>query len=273
MEVDARELEAGTYLEADVCIIGAGPAGITLARELATFHGSVIVLESGGMDSDDDLQSLNDGVVIGSPYQGLRATRHRQVAGSTRLWSTSIEGRPGAKYAPLDHIDFEERIGVPHSGWPFDRRRLEPFYRRAHAVCGLGAFGNESAHRAGAERPWLPAPNPDDLVTRVYHAGLAHQFTVIHPGEIRASQNIRLVHRATCCSLLTDGAHRVVGAAVKSSTHQAFRVDAKVFVLAAGAVENARLLLASGDRDAALGNRYGGSGDASWSTRVTTHFV
>ena len=180
-------------------------------------------------------------------------------------------GRPNT--LALDHIDFEERADVPHSGWPFDRRHLEPFYRRAHAVCGLGAFDDESAHWASAERPRLPTPNPDDLVTRVYHAGLAHQFTVIHPGEIRASQNIRLVHRATCCSLLTDGAHRVVGAAVKEQ--HAPGVSRRRESLCARR-RRCRERTPSCSRPVIAMPRLeigmGGSGDASWSTRVTTHF-
>jgi choline dehydrogenase-like flavoprotein len=257
MELDARELERETRLEADVCIIGAGPAGITLARELIACPCTVILLESGGAETDDELQALNDGAVIGSPYHGLRATRHRQVAGSVRLWSTSVEGRPAAKYAPLDHVDFEERGAIPHSGWPFDRAHLEPYYRRAHVVCGLGAFDREADDWASPERPCLATSDVDGLTTRVYHVGAARQFTVTHPAEIRASENIRLLHHATCCSLLTDGAQRVTGVVVKSSTDESFRVDAKIVVLAAGAVENTRLLLSSHDRDGGLGNRHG----------------
>jgi choline dehydrogenase-like flavoprotein len=257
MERDARTIASETRFETDVCIIGAGPAGITLAKELAALRGSVILLESGGADADGELQALNDGVVIGSPYHGLRATRHRQVGGAARLWNTSFEGLAGAKYAPLDQIDLEERAEIPHSGWPFDRVHLEPYYRRAHTACGLGAFDDDATRWASPGRPCLPTRDADDLTTRVYHVGPADQFTVTHPATIRAAENIRLFHHATCCALLTDGARRVSGVAAKSNTQQRFRVDARFVVLAAGAVENARLLLASGDRDTALGNRHG----------------
>jgi choline dehydrogenase-like flavoprotein len=257
MERDARELEAGTRLAADVCIIGAGPAGLTLARELTASHGTVILLESGGADSDAGVQALNGGSVVGSPYHGLRVTRHRQIGGAVNLWSTSVDGRAGAKYAPLDHIDFEERAGISHSGWPFDRATLEPFYERAHSKCGLGAFNYESTHWTSVERPSLPMPAAEDLTTSVYHVGPAHSFTVTHPAAIRASETIRLFHHATCCSIVTDGAHRITEVVVSSGARTQFRVDARFLILAAGAVENARLLLASGDSDSALGNRHG----------------
>jgi choline dehydrogenase-like flavoprotein len=250
-------MERETRLQADICIIGGGPAGITLARELAELQGSVILLESGGADADGESQALNDGAVIGSPYDGLRATRHRQVGGAAHLWNTSFAGLTGAKYAPLDHIDLEQRVENPLGGWPFDRGHLDPYYRRAHAVCGLGAFDDDASRWSSPGRPCLPTRDADDLITRVYHVGAARQFTVTHPATIRASQNIRLVQRATCCALLTNGAGRVTGVVAKSSTQQSFRVHARFVVLAAGAIENARLLLASGDGDTALGNQHG----------------
>src|SRR5262245_13824862 len=256
MELDARRLEPEARIDADVCIIGAGPAGITLARELTRLRGSVLLLESGGLDADDELQALNEGAVVGSPYQGLRATRHRQVGGTAHVWNTSINDIPGAKYAPLDQMDFEERSD-PLSGWPFDRANLNPFYRRAHRVCGLGDFNYDSARWATADRPCLPAPDNATLTTGVYHVGPAHWFTVTHPAEIRTSEQIRLVHRATCCALLTDGARRVTSVVAKSDATKKFRVHASTFVLAAGAVENARILLASVDRGEALGNQNG----------------
>lgn len=256
MELDARTLKAETRVTADVCIIGAGPAGLTLARELADSGILIVLLESGGTGADTDAQSLNDGKTVGSPYHGLRATRHRQVGGSTNLWNTSIDGVGGAKYTPLDDIDLEERAGIPQSGWLFDRGHLEPFYQRAQTVCGLGTFDYDAAHWATPKRPCLAIPNTDHLMSRVYHAGPAHRFTATHANAIRASENVRLVHHATCCSLLLDGA-RVTGAAAMSSTHGRCRIEARFIVLAAGAIENARLLLVSGEREAAPGNRHG----------------
>lgn len=259
MQLDARAIERETRLGADVCIIGAGPAGLTLARELVASNGTVILLESGGVDSDDELQALNDGVALGSPYRGLRATRHRQIGGSANLWNTAIEGRAAAKYVPLDHVDFVEHTAFHQSGWPppFDRSHLKPFYERAHTVCGLGAFDSHSARWARREGHGPPLTDRDDLTVRVYHAGPASQFTTALPDEIRRSENIRLVHNATCRSLLADGARRVVGADATSNAGNVFRVDARLFVVAAGAVENARLLLASADHGTALGNQHG----------------
>ena len=106
MELDARALPAGTTLEADVCVVGAGPAGISLARALAAEGVEVVLLESGGLALDPAAQDLNAGGVSG-PYAGPRATRHRQVGGTPHLWNTAAEGRGGwARHLPLDPEDF-----------------------------------------------------------------------------------------------------------------------------------------------------------------------
>jgi hypothetical protein len=72
----------------------------------------------------------------------------------------------------------------------------------------LGAFNYETALGASPDRPCSPIAGGDALTTCVCHVGSAHRLTVAHPGEIPASENIRLVHHATCCSLLADGARR-----------------------------------------------------------------
>jgi choline dehydrogenase-like flavoprotein len=61
--IDARSLESGTVREADVCVVGAGAAGITLARELAGGPLRVALLESGGMEDDAESQRLYRGRV------------------------------------------------------------------------------------------------------------------------------------------------------------------------------------------------------------------
>ena len=88
MLVDGRTLAGGASLDADICIVGAGPAGLTLASELVDSPCTVVVLESGAMDALPEAQLLNDAPVEGDPYGGLRDSRHRQVGGTVRLWNT-----------------------------------------------------------------------------------------------------------------------------------------------------------------------------------------
>jgi len=93
MIIDARSLPSEESLETHVCIIGAGPAGLTLAREFANQNFQVTLLESGGFEFDSEIQSLNTGKVIGDPYPELSGTRRRQFGGTSHTW----EGQNGYK--------------------------------------------------------------------------------------------------------------------------------------------------------------------------------
>src|SRR5690349_15107965 len=137
MFVDARTLPGNTTIEAEICIIGAGAAGITLAREIAHDATRVVVLESGGFDFEEETQNLDSGEIIGHPYTPLDLDRLRFLGGTTNHW----DGACG----PFDPIDFEVRDYVRDSGWPFDRAALEPYYRRAQLVCQLGPFTYDPA--------------------------------------------------------------------------------------------------------------------------------
>jgi len=256
VELDARRFPGGTLLEADLCIIGAGPAGIALAVELIGRDLDVLVLESGGLKPDEGIQDLNEGAVIGGPYAGLRQTRYRSAGGAINLWNTPVRGEIGGKYVPLDPRDFDQWSEVPLSGWPFDRAHLEPFYQRAQAVCGLGRFAYEGNEWADGQRP-VPTLASDHVTTGVYQFGTARFFTRRNVRELLAASNVRLCHHATVCKLETNGTgRRVIGADGASLQGRGLRVQARIFVLAAGAIENARLLLLSRGRGPeALGNR------------------
>lgn len=258
MEVDARGIPDGTVLDADLCIVGAGPAGLALAREFIGKKTTVLIVESGGARPDDALQQLNEGRVVGDPYAGLRRTRHRGVGGAANLWNTDLPGGRGAKYVPLDRDDFVARDGVARDAWPFDFPHLEPYYRRAQTVVGIGPFAYDATSWVDDAHPCLPLGGTR-LSTAVYQFGLADLFTGSHPRAIAESDNVTVCAYATVCRLRTDGTGRkIVDAEARSVSGAHVRVRAAVFVLAAGAVENARLLLVSGDATSGgVGNRHG----------------
>lgn len=132
MFFDARNLEQGSVLDTDVCIVGAGAAGITLAREFDGSGKRIILLEGGGLDYTLDSQQLYSGKNIGLPYVPLDITRLRCFGGSTNHWA--------AHCRPLDESDFETRDWVPSSGWPITKSDLDPYYERAHEVLQLSAY-------------------------------------------------------------------------------------------------------------------------------------
>ena len=108
MLTDLENATEDMVLDAEVCIVGAGAAGVALARDLMHAGRDICLLESGGMDYEEDTQSLFDGENIGMEYYDLDHARLRFFGGTTNIW--------GGRNITLDRIDFEKRDWVPHSG-------------------------------------------------------------------------------------------------------------------------------------------------------------
>ena len=142
MLIDAQTIEKGRRVEADVCVIGTGPAGITLLRELSGPHLRVVALESGGQSVSPNAEALCDGEIIsqdGYPNHLLRTSRRRQLSGTANLWNDEVDAGQGdqlVRLVTLDEIDFERRSWVPYSGWPFGKTQLVPFYEQALRFVG-----------------------------------------------------------------------------------------------------------------------------------------
>jgi len=122
MIIDANNVTKNTTLQCEICIIGAGAAGITIGRELIDKSFRVILVESGGLTFDTETQALYEGEYVGMPYP-LEASRVRIFGGSTYHWAGGC--------MPLKQDDFESRSWVPHSGWPLKKTQLDPYYERA----------------------------------------------------------------------------------------------------------------------------------------------
>jgi len=253
MFIDARQMAENTMVEAELCIIGAGAAGITIAQEFSHSHHHVIVLESGGFDMDKASQSLYEGKNIGLPYEDLHHIRSRYFGGSTNNW--------GGWCRPFDNIDFEKRDWIPYSGWPFTRATLEPYYERAHEICGVGPNNYDLAFWADTmskcRLPVLGLP-PDRIVTRISQLSKDRKFGRTYKNNLKNATNIQTYLHANVLELQTDDeAKTVTGVRVGTLEGKGFRVSAKVFILATGGIENPRLLLLSNKvQTAGLGNQH-----------------
>ena len=139
-------------IAADVAIVGAGAAGLSLARRLLATGASVAILESGGFDHEDATADLNRGRSIGLDYYPLKDSRLRFFGGTTAIW--------GGRCAALDPIDFEQRSWVHHSGWPITAAELEPYYAEARRTFGLPA---EPPSADALLVDLLPAFDPHEL--------------------------------------------------------------------------------------------------------------
>jgi choline dehydrogenase-like flavoprotein len=250
MIIDARTLPPGTVADAEVCIIGAGAAGITLAREFRQAPFRVVLLESGGMHFDGETQALYDGQSIGRPFPGLMSERLRFFGGTTNHW--------GGWCLPLDAIDFAPRADLPgHIGWPFDRSHLDPWYRRAQEVCRLGPDDYRPADWGIAPAEIPPPFAGPDFVCKLLQVS-AVRFGPVYAAELRQAPRVAVYLHANVVDL--DGGDsdpQIRRLAVKTLAGTEFAVRARLCILATGGIENARLLLASGRPDGTgLGNAH-----------------
>jgi choline dehydrogenase-like flavoprotein len=234
-------------LRTDVCIIGAGASGLSIAREFVGTAVDVIVVESGEFGIDEAYEALNDGEIGETPFIGLREGRRRGLGGTTAAW--------GGQCCELDANDFLQRSWIPDSGWPIAREELEPFYRRAELIFGVHGERYD-------ETNWLRfGLKPLELKA----ASLRTAFSVFSPRPrlgkvyrklVSEARNARVVLGATVCNIqTTKGGSTATRVDVKGLNGRRAQIGARVFVLATGTIESARLLLVS--RDAApngLGN-------------------
>ena len=234
---DADRIPGGTKLSADLCIVGGGPAGITLALTLAGSKASIVLLESGGLDEESASQELNEGTNTGLPYYELDETRFRVLGGSSERWAGWCR--------PMDPIDFENRSWVSTTGWPISYEELKPHYEKAAQLCELDEFG--SAEDRATLLPVYQTPFVgDDVEVAIWHGSPPTKFGRVYRDDLEATRNLTVYTHATAVEVLTDlTGTRAAGSRVVSNVGARFEVAASTVVLCAGAIESARLLLAS----------------------------
>ena len=253
MLTDARTLASGTRRQADVCVIGAGAAGITLALELRNSGLDVMVLESGGREEDPAHQDLAAGDSVGRPSTTLDSPvrldqmRLRYFGGTTNHWAGFCR--------PLSPIDFEARDHLAVSGWPFGPEELEPFMARAAEwvrISGPDFSLDTWAPKLGV--PTLPLDS-DRIESFIYQMTFPTKFGEIYGADLEAADDIEVLLHASVVNLATDDGRRITRVDIRTLGGAEIEVAADAYVLAVGGIENARLLLASTDADpAGLGN-------------------
>jgi choline dehydrogenase-like flavoprotein len=245
-------------VEADLCIVGAGAAGLTIVHELRRSAVRVCVIETGGLAASPAADRLNelgdDGAETAEPLN----IRPRIFGGSTAEW--------GGMCCPLDPCDFEPRPTMALHRWPLALRELQPYYERAHAALGLGVgyFDERVWSHLGVE---APAMDPALVQTKFWQFRFPNalppdsplRFGPAYLSDFGVGANATAVLNATVVGIdRLPGTARVERLRFLGLNGRSGQVRATVVVLAAGTVENTRLLLNSEFRRAspALGRYF-----------------
>jgi choline dehydrogenase-like flavoprotein len=259
MQIDSRTVAPDGVIKTDICIIGAGPAGITLAREFIGKPCRVLVLESGDFENDDRAQELSAGKVSSQYMRNSALTigRQRQFGGTPNKWVYRTDPWDGRLYARS--VSPERRDFTTHSHdhglrWPVTYDELSPYFQKGQAVWNDGKFDYRVDTWANGLRQLGTADGI--LETRISQHGPSDVFTVYYRDELLAADNVSLYLGCTAVALesgrAADCARKLTVA--RSDGHR-FSVIADTFVLACGGVENVQLLLSSEmTRPGAVGN-------------------
>ncbi len=245
MILDFASTDTPTELDADLCIVGAGAAGIAIALEFVGTRMAVLVVESGGERPEADTQRLYDSELRGLRCATVHDGRARVFGGTTTVWA--------GQSLPLDEIDFATREWVPHSGWPISLTQLQPYYRRAERLMGLPAVSyDEQGWPAGLPMP----PSAEGVRRRFSTFSPAPNFATSHRAALAAAANVTvLLHANARALLMRANGTGVDELRIASLWGRSGRVRARRYVICCGGIETPRLLLASrGRRTPGVGN-------------------
>lgn len=251
---DLTRLDGSRAIEADVCVVGAGAAGISIARAFIGSGTHVCLVESGGFDFEADTQDLYSGSSADTPV-ALEAGRLRMFGGTTNHW--------GGRCAEFSADELAERSWVPYSGWPISAGTLAPYYEQARVVCGFTQpwLGPQETFKLLGLDPQLGVAG--DVEPQLWHitphdGGRYWNFGTQYRTALEREQNVRVLLHANLVGFVTDpSARHVDRIELRSLTGNAASVKARFFVICAGAIENARLLLLPGPyAPAGLGNAH-----------------
>lgn len=235
--------------EADVAIVGGGAMGLALAKELLGSNLRVLLLEAGMAEPSAASDALFEAEIVGHPFNGTAVGRRRVFGGATTIW--------GGQFLPLGDIVFESRPWLGVSGWPLAKASLRPYYERAAALGRLSPReGEETIWREHGVTP--PAFEPGRLFSEFSRWSPSPNFASNLRAELAADSSVEVLLDAAVAEACLDGNGEIEGLALRATNGHAAIARARVYVLAAGAIESARILLASNRQDErGVGNRSG----------------
>lgn len=215
----------------DVCIVGAGAAGIVLAVELARQGKTVTLLEAGSRELDEADQELYQADLLGLPHRGITTGRFRMHGGTTRRW--------GGQILELNTIDFTSRPWIAESGWPLNLNDLLPFYERALVLEGLSTVLRTDKEVWNAIH--VPPPAFDGIVPYLSRWCPEPDFSRLHQPQLEGP-DIEVWLHANALDLTVEGEH-VRGLRCRTLTGIEHIFRARHFVFSLGAIETTRFFL------------------------------
>lgn len=251
--IDANKISNIPDINTDVCIVGAGAAGITIASGLDGSSLDVCLVESGGFSPDEEVQSLYELENVGYPVRESFMSRARYYGGTSNIW-------PG-RCMLLKELDFKNRDWIPNSGWPLSYSELIRYYPKACKMLRLPSYDKFDANFC---RQKISAKEESFFQSNFLEPNISMwakkplRFGSVYYSKLKKSRNVSVYVNSNVTEIeISDDGSYVKKINISCFNGNSFAIKAKVFVLACGGLENARLLLVSRKKyTAGVGNQY-----------------
>jgi len=243
---DLANISSTESLTYDVCIVGTGLAGISVAKQLLGTNHRIVMLESGGELPEHKYQELNQGENSGPSFLSLDASRLRCFGGASKLWAGFC--------SPYKNDEFDEKPFIPLSGWPISFKDLKKYYQQAAKMLGISyrKFYSKDFFQDTFDGLSFNEFNRDNsfLSGRVFQVSSSknRDFGSKYKQEISADKNTDVIIHSTVTKINLDSlGNKVESVSIADLNGNKTTVRSKIFVLACGAIENPRILLSSTD--------------------------
>lgn len=246
MILDSSEIPRDRVVECDVCIVGAGMSGISVALRMLGRGLNIVMLEGGGESPEPASKALTAGPIVGQPYYPLDDARPRLLGGSTNYWAGWCR--------PIDRVDVEGRPWIAMHEWPIAWREIERYLPAAKELVEIPDASFDPEDLSGLTPTLYRPPFAAGPVhPTVWVASPPTKFGVTYRSRLAEAQDLQLILHANVTNLeaATDG-RRIYRANVRTLQGNAFGIQARSYIMCAGAMETARILLNS-----KLGQRQG----------------
>jgi hypothetical protein len=224
-------------IETDVCVIGTGPVGLSLARALAEKRRSVVLLERGPARAAQPPDS--DVVFDRRPYRGATVGRAFGAGGTSTLW--------GGQLLPVREVDLQERPQIRAPAWPLAYAELAAHFAALETWLTV-VPGSYQVPSAGVKSNSLAALRWIDFMPRLTKwtpFGRRNLYDAFGPA-MSASKSIRVFVNARAAEWQLQqigGLDRVTGLCARSFNGHVLHIRAEKYVVCAGALESARCII------------------------------
>lgn len=206
----------------DYCIIGSGPAGITLALELESTGKNILLMEAGDIQWTKESTDCYKGINAGDQYFDLDITRQRFFGGTSNHWTGWCRN--------LDDSDFNS-VKISGVDWPISKKDLDPYLSKSCEILEVDSnFDNKSLSKEFG------------IEAQQFNFSPPVRFGYKFKDRIEKSNSIHLIINANLTDLIYDNT-RIYEAMFRSYSGNELITKAKTFILATGGIENSRLLL------------------------------